>query len=86
MISRFEFALQASSAPHRVSLSQLTKQLSQAVDQSIAEGLEPGTDPAVLLLGSFVAFQVHADVNTARGYRELITLCNDRLASQGVLQ
>lgn len=85
-MNRFEFALQASHAPHRICLSQLTKELSQAVAQSIAEGEEPSTDPAVLLLGSFVAFQCHADVNTASGYHRLLALCNERLYNTEILQ
>lgn len=85
-MNRFEFALQAASAPHLVALPQLTGALDFAVRQSTAEGHDPAEDPAVLLLGSFVAFQVHFDVNTSDGYRTLLRLCNDRLYNLGVLQ
>lgn len=78
-MNRFDLALQASAAPHRVELCQLSGALNFAVQQTMAEGLNPCEDPAVILLGSFVSFHVHADVNTASGYRKLIALCNDRL-------
>lgn len=84
-MNRFEFALQASAGPHRVELVQLTGALNFAVQQTLAEGLNPATDPAVILLGSFIAFQVHADVNTASGYHKLIAMCNDRLAIKEVM-
>lgn len=78
-MNRFEFAVNAAADPHRVDLCQLTGALDFAVKQSMAEGLNASLDPAVILLGSFVAFQVHADVNTMHGYHKLIDLCNERL-------
>lgn len=78
-MNRHEYALQAASAPHQVNFVQLAEQFALAAKQSTAEGINATTDPAVLLLGSFIAFRVHADVNTMSGYHKLIDLCNDAL-------
>ena len=76
---RFEHALNAATAPCEVTLSILARQLADAVEQVEAEGTDPVDDPAVLLLGAFIAFHTHADVNTARGYHQLIHLCHERI-------
>jgi hypothetical protein len=40
----------------------------------------------VVLLGSFIAFHVHADVNSATGYRELLSSCEQRANTLPELQ
>jgi hypothetical protein len=40
-----------------------------AIDEVEAEGGQPDVDPAVLVLGAFVAFHTHADVNTTVGFQ-----------------
>ncbi len=85
-MNRFDLALKTSLAPHRIDLPQLANAFDFAVRQTVAEGENPGNDPAVLLLGSFVAFHCHADVNTTGGYHQLLALCNDRLCNPKVMQ
>ena len=40
--------------------------------------LDPLQDPAVLVMGAFIAFHTNADVNSYGGYRRLIQRCADR--------
>lgn len=78
-MNRFEFVLDAAFAPHQVPLPDLARQFSTALDQVQAEGADPTRDPAVLILGAFIAFHTHADVNTVGGYHRLLDLCAHRL-------
>lgn len=74
-MERYFTALQAAIGPRMPTLPWLATTLSQAVDEVVLEGGNPTDDPAVLLLGAFVAFHTHADVNTTGGYHKLIDLC-----------
>ena len=74
-MNRFFHALQAATSPGAPTLPWVATSLAQAVDEVVLEGGEPVNDPAVLLLGAFVAFHTHADVNTVGGYHKLIELC-----------
>ena len=65
-------------------LPTISRMLVEAIDEVEAEGGRPGDDPAVLVLGAFVAFHTHADVNTTTGFHRLLDLCHTRLAT-GVL-
>jgi hypothetical protein len=85
-MNRFEYALLAAGAPHEVPLVQLAAGFMLAVQQTLLENQHPQTDPAVLLLGAFIAFQTHADVNTNKGYHQLLGLCQDRLHNGPTLQ
>lgn len=76
-MNRFFVALQVAGDPPP--LPALTKGLAQAVEEAIADGENPDACPAVMLLGAFVAFRTHADMNTVGGYRRLIDLCQDRI-------
>ena len=40
--------------------------------------IDPLQDPAVLVMGAFIAFHTNADVNSYGGYRCLIQRCADR--------
>ena len=86
MTDRFLHAIDAAAAPLDVTLASLAKNFADAVVHAEAEGGEAVNDPAVLLLGSFIAFHTHADVNTASGFRRLLQLCHDRLADPPILQ
>jgi hypothetical protein len=85
-MNRFAHALEAAYAPHLVPLVDLAHRFALAVDQVIAEELDPSNDPAVLVLGSFIAFHTHADVNSASGYHQLLGMCPDRFATTPELQ
>jgi hypothetical protein len=85
-MSRFAHALDAAVAPEQISLLTLAKQFSLAVEQTEAEGEDPARDPAVIVLGSFIAFHTHADVNTRGGYHELLGLCRHRFETSPELQ
>lgn len=74
-MNRFEIALHAAQGPDQVPLSALAKNFHEAVMRVEAEGLDPHQDPAVVVLGSFIAFHVHSDINTAAGYRDLLDMC-----------
>lgn len=74
-MNRFQFALDVATAPGQISLPDLAHGFHNAVEHTTAEGSDPFRDPAVLLLGSFIAFQVHADVNSAHGYQTLLQSC-----------
>lgn len=79
-MNRFEFALAASVDPTLYALPSLAAELVKAIEAAKAEGELPQEDPAVLVLGAFISFHTHADVNSALGYRRLLSLCEDRLA------
>lgn len=77
-MNRFEYVLEAAFAPQEKPLRELVRQLSIAVEQVEAEGEHPTKDPAVLILGAYVAFHTHADVNTASGYHRMLEMCAAR--------
>jgi hypothetical protein len=79
-MNRFARALQIAAAPIQVSVKVLAQDFLSAVEQAELEESDPLQDPAVIVLGSFIAFHVHADVNTAQGYHHLLTLCTDEAA------
>lgn len=78
-MNRFEYVLSASPAPQDLPLIQLAAAFMLAVEQTVAEQLDPHTDPAVMILGAYIAFQTHADVNTQDGYYKLLEQCQTRL-------
>jgi hypothetical protein len=85
-VSRFNTALEAARAPHQCSLMELAEGFYNAVAHVEAEDGDASRDPAVVLLGSFIAFHVHADVNSATGYRELLSSCEQRANTLPELQ
>lgn len=85
-MSRFAYAIDVAQAPLSSPIASLAKNFHEAVDQAEAEGLDATTDPAVLLLGVYIAFHTHADVNTASGYHKLIAMCHDRIYNAQVPQ
>jgi hypothetical protein len=78
-MNRFAYALSVAEGPNQEPLVSIASGFKNAIDQVTAEGGELSEDPAIIVLGSFIAFHVHADVNTAKGYRELLRLCEQRL-------
>lgn len=85
-MSRFSYAIDVTQTGQQPLLA-LAKNFARAVEETEVEGLNPMNDPAVLILGSFIAFQTHADVNTRGGYEKLIAMCHDRLnATPQVMQ
>jgi len=85
-MNRFVYALSvAKNLPHEP-LEAIASGFKDAVDQVLAEGGELQSDPAVIVLGSFIAFHVHADVNTATGYNTLLASCEQRLINSHLLQ
>lgn len=85
-MSRFAYAIDVASAPMDFPIASLAKNFHEAVEQTEAEGLNALNDPAVLLLGAYIAFHTHADVNTASGYHKLIAMCHDRIYNAQVPQ
>lgn len=85
-MTRFEYALYAAQAPHQQTLMELAEGFYNAVAHAEAEERDPTADPAVVIIGSFIAFQVHADVNTLGGYRRLLTQCEQQMLSAPELQ
>lgn len=79
---RFHNAINASE--HPPCLKQVAGQLVSAIDEVEAEGNEPTNDPAVLILGAFVAFHTHADVNTRDGYHKLLDMCRARIEERSL--
>lgn len=77
---RFFIALECASDPPP--LRAVAEGLNYAVKEAEEAGVNPSDDPAVLLLGAFVAFRTHADVNTVGGYRRLMALCEDRISEK----
>lgn len=85
-MNRFQFALDVATGPDILSLTALARGFADAVEMAVAEEIEPEEDPAVLLLGSFIAFHVHADVNSANGYQKLLMLCAHQVNTTPVIQ
>lgn len=74
-MSRFDNALAAAYAPLEQPLCVLAQHFADAVHQATAEGFDAARDPAVMLMGAFIAFHTHSDVNTVSGYHQLLALC-----------
>jgi hypothetical protein len=85
-MNRFEFALAVSVDQSLSSLPILARELVKAIEVVEHEGQEPQDDPAVLLIGAYISFHTHADINSAMGYRRLLTLCEDRLTFEPTAQ
>lgn len=85
-MNRFEIALAMAYAPQHQTLPTLAHNFMLAVDQAVAEGLPAESDPAVLVMGAFIAFQTHSDVNSTSGYRKLLTQCEGRAINKVELQ
>lgn len=85
-MNRYAYALETAKAPHQEPLVNIARGFVDALDQVIAEGTDPQADPAVVILGSFIAFHVHADVNTAAGYQKLLSDCEQRIINAPELQ
>jgi len=85
-MNRYEYALTAAQAPQQEPLLAIAQNFNDAVSQVIAEGQDPHQDPAVIVLGSFIAFHVHADLNTLHGYQQLLSLCEDQVVHSPELQ
>lgn len=85
-MNRFEYALHASIAPEQETLGDLARGLVSAIEQTEAEGQIALSDPAVMVLGAYIAFHTHADVNSVKGYRQLLSLCEYRSLNPPELQ
>lgn len=77
-MSRFAYVISSAVKPFDVPLAELAAEFLSAVIETTAEGAKPELDPAVLVLGTRIAFHTHADVNTYSGFEKLMRLCNDR--------
>ena len=75
-MNRWEFVVQASTAPEQVPLLDLARMLVHTLEQNEAEGSDPSQDPATLILGAYIAFHTHADVSSRSGYRDLLDYCH----------
>lgn len=78
-MNRFEYVIALSTAPQQEPLINLAAGFMLAMQQVTAEGVDPQQDPAILILGAYIAFHTHADVNTNVGYRKLLNQCNERV-------
>lgn len=83
-MKRFYAALDVATSITCPTLQSIVVKLNDAVTEAVADGIEPVNDPAVLLLGAFVAFHTHADVNTVGGYRRLIGLCQASIEQENL--
>jgi hypothetical protein len=80
-VNRFERVLQISNAPERSSLIVLARALVSAIEETEVEGMRQDEDPSIMVLGAFIAFHTHADVNTVGGYHRLLEQCETRLSA-----
>lgn len=81
-MKRYFDALSAATGAAMPSLPWAAATLVEAIDDVVLEGGRPEDDPAVLLLGAFVAFHTHADINTVGGYHQLIEICHARVSER----
>lgn len=65
-------------------LHEIARALVEAIEEVETEGLEPVHDPAVLILGAFVAFHTHSDVTSLKGFHRLLELCRSNLLKGAV--
>ncbi len=74
-----EFVVAASNSPDLPSLNELLQVMAEYVQLLEASGHSAVDDPAVLLLGAYISFHTHSDINTVGGYKRLVRLCEDRI-------
>lgn len=67
-------------------LINLARMFVHTLEQNEAEGTDPMLDPATLVLGAFIAFRTHADINTMTEYQKLLAACELRVSSPRELQ
>lgn len=79
-MNRFEFALDAAANPLKHKLADHIKAAAAAVEQIETEGNSVEEDPAILVIGSFISFHTHADINTFNGFTQLLDLCARRMS------
>lgn len=70
---RFEAALWAQGS--NLTLGQTARMLVRAVFEAEMDGVDPHTDPAVMLLGIQISFMTHADLNTELNMEQLMKSC-----------
>jgi hypothetical protein len=85
-MNRFEFVLANVENPADIDIAVLATEFKTAIDTAAVEGYPPEMDPAVIVLGSWIAFRVGADINTVHGYRLLLDACQLRFDTQPSLQ
>ena len=74
-----EFVVAASSGAELPPFGQLVQVMADYVAALEEAQVDPLNDPAVLILGAYIAFHTHSDINTLGGYKRLIKRCEDRL-------
>lgn len=74
-----EFVVAAAASAELPTLPQLAAVLADYLAALELAEVDYQDDPAVLVLGAFIAFHTHADINTHGGYKRLIQLCSDRI-------
>ena len=85
-MNRFEYVSTVDAEYELPSLLALAASFYAACAESVVEGLDPATDPAVIILGSYIAFAVNADANTAGNFRKLVTQCQERASENPTRQ
>lgn len=73
-----EFVVFAASSPTLPLFGQILQVMAEYTARLEEAELDPLQDPAVLVMGAFIAFHTNADVNSYGGYRRLIQRCADR--------
>ena len=76
-----QFVLDAAYSADLPSLRDLVHVLNETIVQIEQQGGILQDDPAVLILGSFIAFHTHSDINTVGGYKQLLDMCATRLSN-----
>ena len=79
-MNRFEFALDAASNPLKHSLADHIRAIAAALEHIETEKGVVEEDPAILVIGSFISFHTHADINTFNGFTQLLDLCARRMS------
>ena len=74
-----EFVVAAATSEALPTLTEIVQVMADYTAVLEEAQLDPLQDPAVLVLGAFVAFHTNADINTYGGYRRLIKRCSDRI-------
>lgn len=73
-----EFVVAAASSPTLPPFGQILQVMAEYAATLEKAQFDPLQDPAVLVMGAFIAFHTNADVNSYGGYRRLIQRCADR--------
>lgn len=73
-----EFVVAAAASPTLPSFTEILQVMAEYATTLEEAQLDPLQDPAVLVMGAFIAFHTNADVNSYGGYRRLIQRCADR--------